>query len=381
MMSLLARAETVKIQAPFPHFVGMVPDLLENLNTLQQIQSEKQFWKLHEASFYSQWENSTAVESIPGLQQFCTPETLNFLMMLVERSFDCKLSNIFRVNLLRLEPGQRISVHNDSPQLGYETHRVLIYLSSSIGNFTGGELVLFSDQHGSTAQCAYKPQCGMIFGFEASNTSYHGVMPVLDGCRMAIQYYFWHQGNEPHITQRLNDISKKSIELFPFDNDSKKIQAALRMDNRLAVRHGRGTLVDHLIETSAILNYFGAPKETCLAGLVHSVEGTGNIVVHGSLHDILGGVVSAPEVISLVKNYQAISHGAELKRLLTDAPNIGIEVLRIWWANVISSKRNIAFSKNRHQEEIEVTRLGPTGLSDLDSFIMQIYGGDHEANI
>jgi hypothetical protein len=309
--------DVVTLDDPFPHFVGAVPNLDYLAGDIDRLTSNPSIWKRHDGAFFSQWENSTPVEALEPLCAFSGSEATSHLRAIVAESLDCVLSSTCRVNLLRMAAGQRIAIHNDSPKLGFETHRVLVYLRSGQRDFTGGELLLFSKPSLDGLVRAYNPNAGTIFGFEASNTSYHAVAPVQGGSRLAVQYYFWHEGNSPATATFLRSLIETALDRFPRSGQVWSIAEALRSDPKCAVPHGDRTLADHLIETAAVLHLLGASEQTCVAGLVHSVEGTANFYADGCLQAVLADYRYADEVITIVKAFAQIEHGEGLIRFLT----------------------------------------------------------------
>lgn len=358
---------------PFPHFVGFVPAVGDLKPEWEEAVNNEALWKLHEASFYTQRENALPVEEVPALSAFFSEDWLSRLRVLVENSLNCKLSEKIKINLLRLDGGNSINVHNDSPKCGYETHRVLIYLSNYRDEFKGGELVLFSSRDPQSIEAAYRPRAGMIFGFEASNNSFHAVMPVNVGSRLAVQYYFWHEGNDADIATLLQEVLSTSLKDWNTCESARQVYESLLTDEQLDLPHGDTRLIDHLVETSALLYGFGAQEDVYLAGLVHSVSGTKNFKAHGSLTRAVGHHNQYNQIKRLVELFRDIKDSRDLVQLVLNNSQLGEKVLEIWWANVLSSKIHITFSKQRYREEQEVFNNINCTLPKLRNFLEEIY--------
>lgn len=358
---------------PFPHFVTFLPEVRASKSLFEKSLYIDGLWKLHEESFYSQWENSKPVASVDSLHVFCSEAWISEVRQYVEQALQCELCDEYKINLLRLEAGQSINIHNDSPLLGYETHRVLVYLTDLEDDFQGGELVLFRSRDSSSIATAYRPRAGLIFGFEASNTSFHGVMPVTKGSRLALQYYFWHRGNDPQVENILRSFLVKGIEMWEQLDVATFFYRRLCSQKTLQLAHGNNSLIEHLRETAALLHAFGSDESVCLAGLVHSVEGTKNFSANGSLDAILVGYAHSDEVVKMVRLFSNLKDDRDLLNVILTDQIYGDRLLQIWWANVLSSKCHIAFSKQRYREELRVYRNTRSSLVALNNLLDSIY--------
>jgi hypothetical protein len=358
---------------PFPHFVGFVTDLSLQKERLNKFFEDEFHWNLRVRSFYSQWENAIPIEKCELLSPFWSKEWLECIRDTVESRLKCNLAPPVKINLIRLTEGQSINIHNDSPKLGFETHRVLVYLADAGPDFSGGELVLFRENHPSCAAAAFHPKAGVVIGFEASNSSYHCVMPITSGNRYAIQYYFWASGNQPEIAEKLISTIQNALSSWNNYEPAKPIVKNLESQMNLDLAHGNSNLLNHLAETSALLFFHGADEPICIAGLVHSVGGTKNFAANGDLTQALSHRSDASEIISLVKCYADITDSEDLIRLMEEDPNKGERVLQIWWANVLSSKAHITFSKKRHDEERRVFLRTQVKLDSMRALLAEIY--------
>jgi len=149
-------------------------------------------WHLVETDFYEQYEFSLLDEDLPlCVQYLASKETLNQLILFVEKEFNVELSPSVDVVAHKLVKGQTIKIHNDFlTGKTRETHRVLLQLNRAYREENGGLLMIFSRSNPESLSEVIEPISGSVQGFEISKKSHHAVSTVHSGERYTVVYSF-----------------------------------------------------------------------------------------------------------------------------------------------------------------------------------------------
>lgn len=178
------------IPTPFPHFLtdhcltsAIEAELLDWLDTDAP-------WTLVETDFYEQYEFDLHCVELPGtLEYLVDPRVLQGLRLRIESAFGVTLAPAVHVVAHRLEPGQRIGIHNDMRE-GGETHRLTIQLNRGLTDDDGGFFMLFNSDDARDVHQILRPLSGSAIGFEISPASNHAVSRVHGGLRYTLVYSF-----------------------------------------------------------------------------------------------------------------------------------------------------------------------------------------------
>lgn len=152
-------------------------------------------WKLVETDFYEQFEFDLREAELPkDLTPLVAPEMLDRLRQKMETAFGDRLGPQIQVVAHRLDPGQRIGIHNDMRE-GGETHRLTVQLNRGLSDNDGGLFVLFNSDDASNIHRILRPICGSAIGFAISSTSHHAVSRMHAGVRYTVVYSFQMVGD------------------------------------------------------------------------------------------------------------------------------------------------------------------------------------------
>ena len=168
-----------------PAFEGALLDWLEHAAP----------WKLVETDFYEQFEFDMRDAELPvDLAPLVAPEMLDRLRRKMGAAFGDPLGPKVQVVAHRLDPGQRIGIHNDVRQ-GGETHRLTVQINRGLGDDDGGFLMLFNSGDASDIHRILRPISGSALWFALSAASHHAVSRLHGGVRYTLVYSFHAAGD------------------------------------------------------------------------------------------------------------------------------------------------------------------------------------------
>jgi Rps23 Pro-64 3,4-dihydroxylase Tpa1-like proline 4-hydroxylase len=148
-------------------------------------------WKLVETDFYEQFEFDLRDADLPrAIAPLVAHEMLSQVRAQMECAFGDRLDPDVQVVAHRLEPGQRIAIHNDMRERG-ETHRLTLQLNRGLEDEDGGFFMLFNSDDASDVHRVLRPVSGSAIGFAISPASYHAVSRLHGGVRFTLVYSFY----------------------------------------------------------------------------------------------------------------------------------------------------------------------------------------------
>ena len=184
----LAPSESVEI--PFRYFLAdrcLAPEMETGL--LHWLEGPVP-WKLAVTDFYEQFEFDLRDTVLPEeLAVLVAPKALERLRGKMERALSCRLGQRVDIVAHRLEPGQRIAIHNDFRN-GGETHRLTVQLNRGLSDEDGGFFMLFNSDDASDIHRILRPAAGSVIGFAISGASHHAVSRLYGGTRYTLVYSF-----------------------------------------------------------------------------------------------------------------------------------------------------------------------------------------------
>jgi hypothetical protein len=192
-----SRLEPTEIRAaPFRYFLAeqcIPPDVEDAL--LDWLENDGP-WVLVETDFYEQFEFDMRDADLPeGLAPLVAPQMLERLRDKVENALGDRLGPEVQVVAHRLDPGQRIAIHNDMRE-GGETHRLTIQLNRGLGDGDGGFFMLFNSDDAGDVHRILRPISGSAIGFAISSASHHAVSRLHSGARFTLVYSFRAMGRD-----------------------------------------------------------------------------------------------------------------------------------------------------------------------------------------
>jgi len=269
--------------APYPFFVSteaFEPALAANL--LQWLESGVA-WRLHCGGFYEQWEcDLLQAAPPPSCAPLFSQEALSDVRHRMANVFGTPLSERMTVIAHKLVRGQAIGVHNDDPDPGYETHRLVVQLNRRTDSDVGGELLVHGSNQPGDVVLTVAPVHNTAFGFAMSSRSFHSVAPMQDWARYTIVFSFW-------TTEADAEASRLEREKVHSETGATAMAARLPDDERgrlarlttvlqtlgaSAQEHSDDNLLAHLVHTYLLLRSWGCAVDLATAGLFHSVYGT-----------------------------------------------------------------------------------------------------------
>jgi Rps23 Pro-64 3,4-dihydroxylase Tpa1-like proline 4-hydroxylase len=180
---------------PFQHFICenvLDPEL--SLSLLGWLETEAP-WNLVEADFYEQFEFSFFQAELPSNLSFLASEPfLRAVTSDVEGLFNASLASEIHFTAHKLEPGQRIRVHNDCRR-GGETHRLLVQLNRGWTDKNGGALMLFNSGDATDVHSVLWPLHNSSVGFAISQQSNHAVSTIKSGERFTLVFSFYQNAS------------------------------------------------------------------------------------------------------------------------------------------------------------------------------------------
>jgi Rps23 Pro-64 3,4-dihydroxylase Tpa1-like proline 4-hydroxylase len=153
-------------------------------------------WKLVETDFYEQFEFDMRDADLPNdIASLVSPANLARLRATMEAVFGEAMASHVQVVAHRLDPGQRIAIHNDMRE-GGETHRLTVQLNRGLTDDDGGFFMLFNSDDPTDIHRILRPTSGSAIGFAISRASHHAVSRLHGGERFTLVYSFYGPNNE-----------------------------------------------------------------------------------------------------------------------------------------------------------------------------------------
>jgi len=171
---------------PFPHFharQALDPDVA--LGILRWMKTSAP-WRLVETDFYQQFEFSLRDVDIPNHLSCLGDGSLAAAVLeQMSSTFNLPLAEKVEIVAHKLNPGQRIRIHNDCLQ-GGETHRLVIQLNPSWTNANGGLFMVFTSANAEDVYRIIRPLHNTAVGFAISNHSHHAISTVYREARYSL---------------------------------------------------------------------------------------------------------------------------------------------------------------------------------------------------
>jgi hypothetical protein len=241
-------------------------------------------WRLHEGAFYDQWEcDLLSAVPPPSCAPLLTAEALADLTRRVGALFGADLSDRLTVIAHKLIGGQAIGVHNDDPDPGYETHRLVVQLNRRTDRDEGGELLVHGSSRPGDVAFQVAPAHNTVFAFAMSDRSYHSVTAVKGWVRYSVIFSFWTKEADAEAARLEADPGSRPAggaatmaANLPEEEQDRLAQLVglLQSIGAGEKSHSDGSLLEHLVHTYLILRSWGASLDQATAGLFHSVYGT-----------------------------------------------------------------------------------------------------------
>ena len=185
---LLEASESVA--APFRYFLSercLIPEIESGL--LDWFEGEAP-WHLVETDFYEQYEFDLRDARLPArLGALVAPDMLDRLRRRMEDALGDALGPDVQAVAHRLDPGQRIAIHNDVRPDG-ETHRLTVQLNRGLRDEDGGFFMLFNSDDPSDVHRILRPVSASAIGFAIGPNSHHAVSRLHGGTRFTVVYSF-----------------------------------------------------------------------------------------------------------------------------------------------------------------------------------------------
>ncbi|MBC8085712.1 MAG: 2OG-Fe(II) oxygenase [Phycisphaerae bacterium] len=268
---------------PYPFLISreaIDPPLADELLTWLETGVD---WHLHKGGFYEQWECDLLREKLPPAgAHLLSTEALSQLATQVGASFGADLSDRMTVIAHKLVGGQAIGVHNDDPDPGFETHRLVLQLNRRQSTAIGGELRVHGRNSAEDVVCVVSPVHNSAFGFEMSHRSWHSVAAVENWSRYTIIFSFWTKDADAVAAQSTSDAavqveSATGIAASLSDDERSRLEQLTSLLQSLGAgraSHSDGNLLGHLVHTYLLLRSWQCSIDLATAGLFHSVYGT-----------------------------------------------------------------------------------------------------------
>lgn len=322
---------------PYKYFVFEDIFLSDEVYKIEQFLSHSILWKLHIEDFYEQYEHKMSRKNEDEYLFFKYGENIKKLL---EEGFNVQLSHDYEIVAHKLIEGQHISIHNDSPILGRETHRLVVNLNKDFTDENGGHFYICSERNSNSIEKILRPVSNTGFAFEACKNSYHAVGKVLKQERISLVYSFWHIGNTPGIKANIEKIILTAVKEFSslvkkqdsdFLHDMKFDSIILQSNN----------LIDHFIETYSLLKYWKNDDITSELGLFHSILGTIYFRVDKDADDrIKNHLRNRKKLLSLIEKYAVF----DINKITLPISKTQEILINVYFANLITGKKNARFT-------------------------------------
>ncbi|HYI40319.1 MAG TPA: 2OG-Fe(II) oxygenase [Allosphingosinicella sp.] len=232
------------------------------------------FWQKRSDTFFRHSEARLFSHNSEGFGWLVTEPCLRSVQRFVEDCFGVPLAPEMQVVAHRMAPGDYSGFHNDSPRLGWETHRLNLYLNDDWETECGGRLQIASTMSGEDVSGYIEPRMGGVMAFEACPDSYHAIEPVRQGERYSILYLLWHAANAPTVARAVDSLvrdARSAWERAVVESFEPLIEL-LHASGASELPHGESNLMDHLLDTCCLLRAWGMPEHVGLAGLLQGID-------------------------------------------------------------------------------------------------------------
>jgi hypothetical protein len=183
-----------RVERPFKYFLAercLAPESAAAL--LDWLETDAP-WTLAETDFYEQFEFDLRDVVLPlALAPLVDPAMLDGLRRKMQAAFGDTLSDHVQVVAHRLDPGQRIGIHNDMRE-GGETHRLTVQLNRGLADEDGGFFMLFNSDDAEDIHRILRPVSESAIGFAIGPDSHHAVSRLYGGVRFTLVYSFYAAG-------------------------------------------------------------------------------------------------------------------------------------------------------------------------------------------
>lgn len=151
-------------------------------------------WELTVADFYEQFEFSLWDSDAPVAAMFTDAALLDELRAEMSRLFGKRFSKRVTVVAHRLDPGQRIAIHNDY-LCGEETHRLVVQANRGLADSDGGLLMLFNSADARDVHRVLRSTHLSGLAFEISARSFHAVSRMHANLRYTLVFSFFAEAS------------------------------------------------------------------------------------------------------------------------------------------------------------------------------------------
>jgi hypothetical protein len=326
-----------KLVQPYKHLILENCYKAEDLLYIEKYISQSISWKLHTENFYEQYEYKMNFKNKEEKIFFSYAYQFK---KLIEQEFAVSLSDEIEIVAHRLVKDQHIAIHNDSPILGRETHRLVVNLNNNYKDTDGGHFYICRERNSESIENILRPISNSGFAFEACKNSFHAVGKVLNNERLSIVYSFWHIANTPSIKERIKDIIKVANEKHA--NQISQVDLnfleSMGFQNITLVSNN---LKEHLIDTYALLRQWGEGELICELGLFHSILGT---TYFKNETDKISFVeeyfTNRTTLLNLIKGYSIF----DIEKASLQPTFDEIIFIKVYFANLITGKINARFT-------------------------------------
>jgi len=148
-------------------------------------------WHLNDGGFYAAFECDLARRKAPDrIANLFSPAALAALEEQATRMFGLPLVLSGAIAAHRMDVGQGIGVHTDTPRPEEETHRLVIILARNQDAAAGGHFVLLSGRRPASARRFIPLAHNTAIAFPLTEASFHAVTTLRSGCRFSIVFSF-----------------------------------------------------------------------------------------------------------------------------------------------------------------------------------------------
>lgn len=225
-------------------------------------------WKLHEESFFSQFDISWIRSGQKRVDLVDVDPALAALIRRgkeeIQSNFNSVVGDHYTVVCHKMADGQWVGPHNDSPTFDrgvLENFRLLFYVDERHVISDGGLLLLLDAIDNGNIVAGFRPVFNSAILMHLCDQSVHAVTNSKK-IRYSIVVSYWGYPLIQSDTVNSLQVSRTIRMLISAGAENKN--------------HSGTSLLYHLYGTYALLESWNLPIEVCLAGLTHSVFGRHN---------------------------------------------------------------------------------------------------------
>lgn len=266
---------------PFPYFVANHAFSRTAANSLLRWLEREVPWQLHKEYFFEQYECNLLQQSVPSqCRNMFTESVIAKIRARVAGLFETELTDKVSITAHKLTPGQGIGVHNDNPERGEETHRLVVHLNHGFKDSYGGHMIFLNRNNPKDINRIFRPIHNSAIGFALLSNSYHAVGDVFKGQRYTIVYSFWGKSTPAAKLNRAAMSWKRQRETYARRSVSTNGRGLEGLTDFLQsvgageTRHSHANLLAHLVNVYKILRRWKCSGYICKAGMFHSIYGT-----------------------------------------------------------------------------------------------------------